>query len=616
MKYRKRADNLTKTLVRLVSYFKDYLFWFVLALLTASLTGVCNILGTYYGGFVTDHLLEYAQGLGDRALYASIFREDIIRIVILYAVGVFSAIFHNEIMVNLTQKVLYKIRMGLTKKMQSVPISYFDTHSHGEIMSLFTNDVDSVLQALNDALANIVLSFTNMVGTIVCLFVINVPLSFIVVFFIIIMFIFMFVNARISRRYYVMQQQALSDVNSVVEEDIAGVRVIKAFSHEKESYDKFMKYNENWRNASQNAFYHTQVNTPFFVSLSYLNFSISSVCGVLALCTGWAGKFTFGGLQSYLVLTRNACQPFNYFTQHLNSILVASAGAERIFRFLDEKDEMNEGKVRLQLINSDTDDFTKRYAWKSENGEMIPLKGVIRFDDVHFSYVKGKEILKGITFEVHPGKKIAFVGSTGAGKTTIISLLARFYPIDSGEITYDGINIENIELDSLRRAISMVTQDTHLFTDTILDNIRYVRRHSTEEEVTVASKNSHADSFIRRSPEGYKTMIYDDGANLSEGQRQLLGITRASLNRSPVMILDEATSNIDTRSELLIQQGLNKLMEGRSVIVIAHRLSTIRDANEILVLDHGVIVERGTQDELLALHGEYYNLYTGKTELS
>lgn len=616
MKNRKRADNLSKTLFRLVSYFKDYIFFFALALITASLTGVCNILGTYFGGTVTDHLLEYANGVGDKAMYSSIFTEDIVRIVIIYAVGVFSAIFHNEIMVNLTQKVLYKIRMELTEKMQSVPISYFDTHSHGEIMSLYTNDVDSVLQALNDALANIVLSFTNMVGTIVCLFVINVPLSLIVVFFILIMFIFMFVNAKISRRYYIMQQQALSDVNSVVEEDIAGVRVIKAFSHEKESYDKFMKYNENWRNASQNAFYHTQVNTPFFVSLSYLNFSISSVCGVLALCTGWAGTFTFGGLQSYLVLTRNACQPFNYFTQHLNSILVASAGAERIFRFLDEKNETNEGKVRLQLINSDTDDFTKRYAWKDENGNLIPLKGVIRFDDVHFSYVKGKEILKGISFEVHPGKKIAFVGSTGAGKTTIISLLARFYPIDSGTISYDGINIEDIELDSLRRAISMVTQDTHLFTDTILDNIRYVRRHSTEEEVVASSVNSHADSFIRRSPEGYQTMLYDDGANLSEGQRQLLGITRASLNRSPVMILDEATSNIDTRSELLIQQGLNKMMEGRSVIVIAHRLSTIRDANEILVLDHGVIVECGTQDELLLLKGEYYNLYTGKTELS
>ncbi len=619
MKNRKRADNLSKTLARLLSYFKDYLFLFVLALVTASLTGVCNILGTYYGGFVTDHLLEYAKAANQSlatSQYAAIFKTDIIRIIIIYVIGVFCAILHNEIMVNLTQKILYKIRMQLTEKMQSLPISYFDTHSHGEIMSLFTNDVDSVLQALNDAVANIVLSFTNMIGTIVCLFVINVPLSTIVVFFIIVMFIFMFLNARVSRRYYVMQQQALADVNSVVEEDIAGVKVIKAFSHEKESYDKFMKYNENWRNASQNAFYHTQVNTPFFVSLSYLNFSISSVCGVLALCTGWAGVFTFGGLQSYLVLTRNACQPFNYFTQHLNSILVASAGAERIFRFLDEKEEVNEGKVELLLVNPDTDEFSKRYAWKMVDGSVHPLVGVIRFEDVHFSYVKGKEILKGVSFEVHPGKKIAFVGSTGAGKTTIISLLARFYPIDSGKITYDGINVEDIELTALRRAISMVTQDTHLFTDTILDNIRYVRRHSTEEEVVQASTNSHADSFIRRSPEGYNTMIYDDGANLSEGQRQLLGITRASLNHSPVMILDEATSNIDTRSELLIQQGLNKLMKGRSVIVIAHRLSTIRDADEILVLDHGVVTERGNQDELLALKGDYYNLYTGKTELS
>lgn len=623
MKNSKRADNLPKTLLRLVSYFKKHAFWFALALITASLTGVCNILGTYYGGFVTDHLLEYAQALStstDTALlssqYSVIFRNDIILIICLYASGVFCAIFHNEIMVNLTQKVLFQIRSELTEKMQSLPISYFDTHPHGEIMSLFTNDVDSILQALNDALANIVLSFTNMIGTIVCLFVINVPLSLIVVFFIIIMFVFMFINARISRKYYIQQQQALADVNAVVEEDISGVRVIKAFSHEKESFDKFLKYNENWRNASQNAFYHTQVNTPFFVSLSYLNFSISSVCGVLALCTGWAGYITFGGLQSYLVLTRNACQPFNYFTQHLNSILVASAGAERVFRFLDEKSETNEGTIKLELISPETDDFTKRYAWKRENGELIPLQGIIRFNNVHFSYIKGKEILKGISFEVHPGKKIAFVGSTGAGKTTIISLLARFYPIDSGEISYDGINIEDIELDSLRRAISMVTQDTHLFTDTILDNIRYVRRHSTEEEVVMASKNSHADSFIKRSPEGYDTMLYDDGANLSEGQRQLLGITRASLNRSPVMILDEATSNIDTRSELLIQQGLNQMMKGRSVIVIAHRLSTIRDADEILVLDHGVITERGSQEVLLSLKGDYYNLYTGKTELS
>lgn len=624
---KKRADNLLKTLTRLLSYFKEYWFAFAIALLTASMTGVSNILGTYFGGFVTDHLIEYADKLNqsgiDTALlnseYTSLFAKDISLIIIIYLVGVTCAVLHNEIMVNLTQKVLYKIRMQLMEKMHSLPISYFDTHTHGEIMSLFTNDVDSILQALNDAVANIVLSFTNMVGTIVCLFVINVPLSLIVIFFIIIMFIFMFANARVSRKYYVLQQQALSDVNSVVEEDIAGVKVIKAFSHEKESYAKFEKYNENWRQASQNAFYHTQVNTPFFVSLSYFNFSVSSVCGILALCTGWAGSLTFGGLQSYLVFTRNACQPFNYFTQHLNSILVASAGAERIFNFLDESVEKDDGYVQLKLIKPNEKEFFDRYAWETkENGEakIIPLKGVIRFENVYFSYVKGKEILKDISFEVKPGKKVAFVGSTGAGKTTIISLLARFYPIDSGRITYDGININNIKLDDLRRAISMVTQDTHLFTNTIADNIRYVRRHSSDEEIKEAALKSHADSFIKRSPNGYDTMLYDDGSNLSEGQRQLLGLTRASLNHPPVMILDEATSNIDTRSELLIQQGLKELMAGKSVIIIAHRLSTIRDADEIIVLDHGRIIERGTQDELLSLKGNYYNLYTGKTELS
>ncbi len=623
MKSTKRADNLPKTLFRLVSYFKDYAFFFLLALVTASLTGVANVLGTYFGGFVTDLILEYANLVRTSAdtaallsQYWGIFVKDIVTIVGIYVGGVFCAILHNEIMVNLTQKVLFRIRSSLMVKMQELPISFFDTHSHGEIMSLFTNDVDSILQALNDALANIVLSFTNMVGTIVSLFVINVPLSFIVVFFLLVMFVFMFVNAKVSRKYYRLQQQTLADVNAVVEEDIAGVRVIKAFSHEKESFAKFDRYNEEWRKASQNAFYHTQVNTPFFVSLSYFNFSVSSVCGILALCTGWAGPLTFGGLQSYLVFTRNACQPFNYFTQHLNSILVASAGAERIFRFLDEKSEEDQGEVTLLLADKESEEFTKRYVWKMEDGTTRPIQGVIRFEDVHFSYVKGKEILKGISFEVHPGKKVAFVGSTGAGKTTIISLLARFYPIDSGKITYDGIDIQNIRLDSLRRALSMVTQDTHLFTDTILDNIRYVRRHSTEEEVKNASIASHADSFIRRSPKGYQTMLYDDGGNLSEGQRQLLGITRASLNHSPVMILDEATSNIDTRSELLIQEGLKTMMKGRSVIVIAHRLSTIRDADEIMVLDHGVIIERGTQEALLKRKGAYYDLYTGKIELS
>ena len=613
-----RPANLSKTLLRILSYFKGKRILLFLALFTAMLTGLANIFGTLFSGGVTDHILANVQASLPFEEGMKSLLKDIFVIASIYAGGVFCALFHNEVMVYLTQKVLYKIRSELMAKMQSLPISYFDTHTNGEIMSLFTNDVDALVNALNDSFANIFLSLTNMIGTIVCLFLINIPLSMIVFIFIIIMFVFLFSNARVSRKYFRQQQKELAKVNSVVEEDIEGIKVIKAFHHEEKSYQKFIQYNESWRSAATHAFFHTQVNIPFFVSLSYFNFSVSSVAGVIALATGWAGALTFGGLQSYLVFTRNACQPFNYFTMHLNNILSASAGAERIFQFLDSKEEVDEGKVKLVKKN-DEKDFSSRYVWQYEEDGILKerkVEGVIHFENVHFSYVKGNEILKGITFTVSPGKKVTFVGSTGAGKTTIISLLARFYPIDEGVITYDGFPIEDIQLESLRRAISMVTQDTHLFTGSIADNISYVRRHSTREEIQEAAKSSQADSFISRSPKGYDTILYDDGSNLSEGQRQLLGLTRATLNQPPVLILDEATSNIDTRSELLIQQGLKKLMKQRSVIVIAHRLSTIKDSDEIIVLQHGSIIERGTQQELLALKGAYYDLYTGKVELS
>lgn len=613
----KRPQNLMKTLFRLFSYFKDIWPVIVLVILMSIYTGFAEILGTVMAGNVTDHLLENIRS-GEEIRFATL-KSDLIPMIIVYAVGVFCGLAYNEIMVFTTQKVLFKIRTQLMDKMERLPISYFDTHTHGEIMSYFTNDVDSLVHALNESFANIFLSLTKIIGTIVSLFLINVPLTFIVIIFIGIMFLFMYLNAKASQKYFVAQQEALAEVNSVVEEDVSGVKTIKAFSHEEQSYQKFEKANDKWRSASENSFFHTQVNIPFFVALSYFNFSISAVAGVIALCNGWAGPLTFGGLQSYLVLTRNACQPFNFFTQHLNNFMVAAAGAERIFNFLDNKEEKDDGKVVLKKIG-EGENFSDRYVWSyvDENGQEkeIPLKGEIVFDHVYFSYVPGKPILKDISFEAHPGKKSAFVGSTGAGKTTIISLLARFYPVDKGKITYDGINIEDIKLDSLRRAISMVTQDTHLFTETIADNIRYVRRHSTDEEVREAAKRSHADSFIQRLPEGYNTMLYDDGGNLSAGQRQLLGLARASLNRPPVMILDEATSNVDTRSEMMIQLGLKELMENRTVMIIAHRLSTIRDADEIMVLDQGQIIERGTQDELLAKKGAYYDLYTGKKELS
>lgn len=617
MERKNRPENLPKTLLRLFSYFKGMWIFVILVILMALYSGVTEILVSRLAGYVTDDLIStigQEEPIRMNALFATL-----IPVLVFSITGSLCAFIYNQIMVRITQHVLYRVRKELMHKMQTLPISYFDRHTHGEIMSYFTNDVDSIVMALNDSFSNVFLSVVKIFGTIITLFLINVYLTLIVIVFIIIMFVFMFFNTRSSKKYFKKQQMNLANVNSRVEEDVSGVKVIKAFSHEEESFNRFMVDNENWRESSEKAFFHTSINTPFFVSLSYFNFSISSVAGILALCTGWAGPLTFGELQSYLVLTRNACQPFNFFTQHINNFMVAAAGAERIFKFLDEKNEVNEGKATLKKISED-DIFQKRYVWNivHDDGtiEERPLKGDIRFEDVYFSYVKEKPVLQGISFEAKPGKKSAFVGSTGAGKTTIISLLARFYPLDSGAIYYDGINIENIELVSLRRAISMVTQDTHLFTGTIQDNIRYVRRHSSFEQVKDAAKMAHADGFIRRLPNGYDTMLYDDGGNLSAGQRQLLGLARASLNRPPVMILDEATSNIDTRSEMMIQMGLKELEKDRTVMIIAHRLSTIRDCDEIMVLDHGRIIERGTQDELLALKGAYYDLYTGKKELA
>ena len=611
---RARPKNFFQTMRRLFSYFKGpQLFLLILVCVLAVCSSACNILGTYLSGNWVIHTLEENLDLLPLEENLSTLYKQCGILVGIYLFGVISNVLYMQIMVRLTQKVLYQIRKELMAKVQRIPIPYFDRHTHGEIMTYFTNDVDALVMAMNDSFANIVLSLSNIVGTIVSLFLINFYLSLIVVVFILLMFFFMFLDSHKAQKYFKSQQVALSEVNARVEEDILGVKVIKAFSHEEESRKRFLHGNESWRKASEKAFFFTQLNIPIFVSLSYLNFSVSAVVGAIFLANGWIAT-GLGGLSSYLVFVRTSCQPFNFFTQHLNSILSASAGAERIFSFLDEKEEENLGKVELFKI-SDEEDFQKRYCWQTPEGERILLEGRIVFDKVHFSYVPGKEILKDISFEVHPGKKVAFVGTTGAGKTTIISLLARFYPIDSGKITYDGIDIRDIELSSLRRALSMVTQDTHLFTGTVKDNIRYVRRHSTDEEIKKASESSYADSFISRLPEGYDTMLYDDGANLSEGQRQLLGLTRASLNKPPVLILDEATSNIDTRSEKLIHEGLMALMKQRSVLVIAHRLSTIGDADEILVLDHGTIIERGRQEELLKLKGAYYDLYTGRKEL-
>lgn len=612
----KKNDSFTSTMLRLFTYFKGYRFLLIVVIILVIISALANILGTYLSKDVINYLTEHVNDQKDIQLQQ--LSQIILPLLLLYIAGVVSNIVYMQIMVHLTQKVLYNVRRDLFAKMQCLPIKYFDNHTHGEIMSYFTNDVDTIVQAINDSFANIVLASTNITGTITSMFLLSYKLTLIILPLIIGLFFFMYFNTKATRKYFVLQQQALSEVNSKVEENLAGVKVEKAFNHEEDSMNDFLVSNDKWRKAAQEAYFHTQLTIPVNVSVSYINFALSAVIGCFFVASG---SLLYGNFSSYLVFVRNVCQPFNFFTMHMNTILTCAAGSKRIFTFLDEEEEKDEGSVVLyKTDDNEESSFSSRYCWKvtQKDGstKLVPLVGKIEFKDVCFSYIKGKPILKHISFEAYPGKKVAFVGSTGAGKTTIISLLARFYPLDSGEILYDGININDIKLESLRRAISMVTQETHLFTGTIEDNIRYVRRHSTEEEVIQASKNSHSDSFIRRTPNGYKTMLFDDGSNLSEGQRQLLGITRASLNQPPVMILDEATSNIDTHSEQLIQEGLNKLMQNKTVMVIAHRLSTIRDANEIIVLEKGSIIERGTEKELLDLKGAYYDLYTGKKELA
>jgi len=624
-----RASAFFPTMRRLFTYFHGRTWLLFVVAILVIYSSLANILGMYFTKDILNYLVQAVPAAGEAPLSEAslsqalvLLSQKILPLALLYLAGIVANVLYMQIMVHLTQDVLYRVRADLFSKMQRLPIAYFDTHTHGEVMDYFTNDVDTIVNALNDSFANVFLSFSNIVGTLVCMFLLSWQLSLAVLPLILFLFVFLVVNTKKTRKYFRMQQDALGEVNSKVEEDIAGVKVEKAFNHEKASMDDFLVSNRKWEEASRNAFFHTQITIPVNVSVSYFNFAVSVVYGSYLLVEG---SLLFGNLASFLVFVRTVCQPFNFFTLHINNLLTCAAGAERIFGFLDEKEEVDEGKVTLVRSEEPSSripgaSFTSRYEWAipQEDGTVRrqPLTGRIEFRHVSFSYTPGKKILQDISFTAYPGKKVAFVGSTGAGKTTIISLLARFYPIDYGTITYDGIDIEDISLESLRRAISMVTQETHLFTGTILDNIRYVRRHSSREEVIAASKLSHADSFIRRTPKGYDTMLYDDGANLSEGQRQLLGITRASLNQPPVMILDEATSNIDTQSEELIQQGLSKLMENKTVIEIAHRLSTIRDADEIIVLDHGVILERGTQEELLSHRGPYYDLYTGKKELA
>ncbi|MBS5399898.1 MAG: ABC transporter ATP-binding protein [Lachnospiraceae bacterium] len=594
----KRPKNTKKALAELFRYM-GYHKWLLLvvAVLVFISTGA-NVAGTYLLKPVINQFILP----GDiRGLICALTGMGI-----MYLCGALSTFGYNRLMVKTSQKVAADIRRDLFAHVQKLPLKYFDDHTHGELMSRFTNDVDTVQEALNNSFTMVIQSSLTLTGTVVMLLVLNVYMSLIVIVFLCIMFIFIKWNGRRSKEYYDRQQAYLADINGFVEEMAAGQKVEKVFNHEEEDLKVFRKKNEALRKASTKALGYSGMMVPSIVSLSYANYAVSACAGGLLAI---AGLMDLGSLAAYLVYVRQSAMPLNQFTQQVNFILSALAGAERIFEMMHEEPEIDEGKVRLVRTGK------TEYAWQDEKGEQTPLRGDVRFENVTFGYVPGKKVLDRISLYAKPGQKIAFVGSTGAGKTTIINLINRFYEIQGGRILYDGIDIREIRKDDLRRSLAMVIQDTHLFTGTITDNIRYGNLAAADDEVEEAARLANADSFIRRLPDGYKTMLYSDGSNLSQGQRQLLAIARAAAAHPPVLILDEATSSIDTRTERLIEKGMDAIMEGRTVFVIAHRLSTVRNSKAIMVLEHGTIIERGDHEELLEHKGRYYQLYTGMYEL-
>ena len=606
----KKPKNFWFTLKTLLSYMGRHKFLFLAVAVLVTLSALGNLLGTYMIRPVVNSV-----GAGDINALA----RGVILTAVIFAIGALAAFGYTQTMVYAAQKVLYDIRRDLFAHIQSLPLRFFDTQLHGDIMSYFTNDVDTVSDALNNSFAMTIQSFIQIVGTLTLLFILNWRLSLIVVVGYAAMFLYIRFSAGRSTSYYTAQQAALGDVNGYIEEMVSGQKVVKVFNHEPENLRVFGEKNEVLRKAGTGAQSYAATMVPAVVSISYINYAIVAVVGGLMVLNGMTD---IGSLSSYLVFVRQAALPINQFTQQSNLLLAAMAGAERIFEAMALAPEVDEGKVQLVNVRQENGALTAcrektgLWAWQKPDGELVPLRGDVRFHDVSFGYDKGHTILHDVSLYAKPGQKIAFVGSTGAGKTTITNLINRFYDIDSGSVTYDGIDVRDIAKDSLRRSLGIVLQDTHLFTGTIADNIRFGKLDATREEIIQAAKIANADSFIRRLPQGYDTRITSDGASLSQGQRQLLAIARAAVADPPVLILDEATSSIDTRTEALIEKGMDRLMEGRTVFVIAHRLSTVRNANAIMVLEHGQIVERGDHEDRLAQKGEYYQLYNGMFELS
>jgi ATP-binding cassette subfamily B multidrug efflux pump len=526
---------------------------------------------------------------------------------------------YARIMVHISQRTVAQMRQDLFDKLQTLPLRYFDTHQSGDLMSRFTNDMDTVSEMINSSFASVVSCTLTFIGIVAMMLYMNWVLTLITVVFLVLMLLVVKGVGRRSRVSFQAQQQALGAMNGYIEEMVEGQKVIKVFNHEGKAIAQFSDLNDKYRDAATAAQTYSGAMMPAMANLSRIDYAVTCcVGGLLAI----GGMFDVGSLGAYLLYVKQVSQPISQISQQVNVLLAAVAGAERIFSVMEAEPEVDEGKTVIVRAEKDgetlkeTDRRTGCWAWKKPDGTLVELKGDVRFDHVTFSYDGEKTVLNDVSLFAEPGQKIAFVGSTGAGKTTITNLINRFYDVQEGTITYDGINVKDIQKDSLRRSLGMVLQDTHLFTGTIADNIRYGRLDATDEEVRAAARLANADGFIRHLSQGYDTVITGDGGSLSQGERQLLAIARAAVSDPPVLILDEATSSIDTRTENLIEKGMDQLMEGRTVFVIAHRLSTVRNSQAILVLEHGRIIERGDHEALLAQKGKYYQLYTGKAELS